>query len=117
MCSLTQLTCVSQLWLSTTTQSSVHTHTTSLHVRVVGDQEAIHVLIRVRHRSQFSPRVYLSLCVSHNNAAFVQTTLYLVLRLIVLVLISGLLHPINFGLSQFPCHHDNRGLDAIVCGL
>ena len=54
MCSLTQLTCVSRLWPSTTTQSSVHTHAvahdvvfpitsqilepmhTSLHVRVVG---------------------------------------------------------------------------------
>ena len=30
----------------------------SLHVRVVGDQGAIHVLIRVRHRSQSSPRVF-----------------------------------------------------------
>ena len=35
-----------------------HTHTTSLHVRVVGDQDAIHVLIRVSHRSRSSPRVF-----------------------------------------------------------
>ena len=58
MCSLTQLTCGSQLWPSTTSQSSTHTHSTSLHVRVVGDQGAIHVLIRVRHRSRSSPRVF-----------------------------------------------------------
>ena len=97
---------------------------TSLHVRVVGDQDAIHVLIRVHHRCRSSPRVSLSLCVSHNNAEFLQTTLGLVLRLVDLVLVSGLLcllhHPINFGLRQFPFHHDtldDRGLDAIVCGL
>ena len=47
----------------------------------------------------------------------------LVLRLVDLVLISGLLcivhHPINFGLRQFPFHHDtltDPGLDAIVYG-
>ena len=87
MCSLTQLTCVSQLWPSTMTQSSVHTHphTTSLHVRVVGDQHAIHVLLRVRYCSQSPPRVSLSLCVSHNNKEFIQTTLGLVLRLVDLV--------------------------------
>ena len=87
-----------------------HTHSTSLHVRFVGDQDAIHVLIRVRHRSQSSPRFSLSLCVSHNNVEFLQTTLGLVLRLIDLVLISGLLchlhNPINFGLRQFPFHPD-----------
>ena len=101
-----------------------HTHTTSLHVRVVSDQDVIHVLIRVRHRSRSSPRVSLSLCVSHNNAEFLQTALGLVLRLIDLVLISGLLcllhHPVNFRLRQFPFHHDtltDRGLDATVCGL
>ena len=81
-----------------------HTHTTSLHVRVVGDQDAIRVLIRVRHRPQSSPRVFLSLCVSHKNAEFLQITLGLVLRLVDLVLVSGLLcllhHPINFGLSN-----------------
>ena len=52
--------------------ASSHTHTTSLHVRVVGVQDAIHVLIRVRHRSQSSPRVSLNLCVSHNNAEFLK---------------------------------------------
>ena len=124
MCSLTQLTCVSQLWPSTTTQSSVHTHTATLHVRIVGGQDAIHVLIRVGHPSQSSPRVSLNLCVSHNNAEFLQTTLGLVLRLVDLVLVSALLyllhHPINFGLRHFPFHYDtltNRGLDKIVCGL
>ena len=91
---------------------------TPLHVRVVGDQEAIHVLIRVRHRSRSSPRIFLSLCVSHNDAEFLQTTLGLVLRLVDLVLVSGLLcllhHPINFGLSDTLA---DRGLDAVVCGL
>ena len=102
-----------------------HTLSTSLHVIVVGDQDAIHVLIRVRHRSRSSPRVFpQSVCVSHNNAEFLQTTLGLVLLLVDLVLVSGLLcllhHPINIGLRQFPFHHDtlgDRGLDAIVCGL
>ena len=96
----------------------------SLRVNVVGDQHAIRVLIRARHRSRSSPRVPHSLCVSHKNAEFLQTTLGLVLRLVDLVLISGLLcllhHPINFGLRQFPFHHDtldDRGLDAFVCGL
>ena len=81
-----------------------HTHTTSLHVRVVGDQDAIHILIRVRHRSRFSPRVSLCLCVSDKNAEFLQITLGLVLRLVELVTISGLLcflhHPNNFGFEM-----------------
>ena len=70
------------------------------------------------------PRLFPSVCASHNNAEFIQTALGLLLRLIDLVLISGLLclldHPINFGLKQFPFHNDtltDRGLDAIVCGL
>ena len=71
-----------------------HTHITSLHVRIVGDQDAIHVLIRVRLRSRSSLRVSLSLCVSHNDAEFLQTTLGLVLRLVDLVLISGLSLPL-----------------------
>ena len=38
-----------------------HTHNTvSLHMRVVGDQDAIHVLIRIRHRSQSSRSTQLS---------------------------------------------------------
>ena len=78
----------------------------SLHVRVVGDQDAC-------PRPCPSP---LSIYPegfpqsAHNNAEFLQITLDLVLRLIDLVLISGLLcllhHPINFGLRQFPFHHD-----------
>ena len=109
MCSLTQLTCVSQLWPSTTTHSSVHTH---ILLRFTCESSVI------RMRSMYSsvsvtaldlPREFsLSLCVSHNNAEFLQTTLGLVLRLVDLVLISGLLcilhHPINFGLRQFPFH-------------
>ena len=40
---------------------------TSLHVRVVGDQDAIHVLIRVRQRSPSSPKVFPhSVCVFHS---------------------------------------------------
>ena len=60
----------------------------------------------------------LSLCVSHFHAEFLITTLGLVLRLVDLVLISGLLcllhHPINFGLRQFPFHHDT--LTGLIVG-
>ena len=42
-----------------------HTHTALLHVRVVGDQDAIHVLIRVRHRSPIFPEGFPSVGVFH----------------------------------------------------
>ena len=126
MCSLTQLTCMSQLWPSTTTQSSVHTHTDYFASRESrrwsGCDPCPHPC--PSPLSIFPRGFSLSLCVSHNIAKILQTTFVLVLRLVDLVLVSGILcllhHPINFGLRQFPFHRDtltDRGLDAIVCGL
>ena len=83
---------------------------TPLHVRVVGDQDAIHVL-SVSVTALNLPLRFPSVCVSHNNAEFLQISLGLVLRLVD--------HPINFGKRQF-LHHDtldDRGLDSVVCGL
>ena len=78
----------------------------SLYMKVVGDKDANHVFIRVRHRSRTSPWVPFSLCVAHGNAEFLQTVFGLVLRLVGLILISVrlcLLHRlINFGLRQLP---------------
>ena len=109
MCSSTQLSCGPQLWPSTTI-ASVHTHTPihdgeyahtaspkrtrqgngtsrlqlsnniQLHVRVVGDQNANRVLIRVRHCSRTSPWIPFGRCVAHGNAEFLQAIQFLGVR-------------------------------------
>ena len=65
--------------------------TFSLHMRDVGDLDANHVLIRVRHRSRTSTWVPFNQCAAHGNAEFFQTILGLVLRFVGLILISVLL--------------------------
>ena len=66
-------------------------HNIQLRVRAVGDQDAIHVLLRVRHRSRTSPWVPFSQCVAHGNAEVLQTILGTVLRPVGLILIWVLL--------------------------
>ena len=81
-------------------------HNVQLRLRVVGDQNANHVLIRVRHRIRASPRVSFSEGVPSGKAVVLQTILGLVLRLVDLILISVFLcllhHPTKFGLRQLP---------------
>ena len=69
-------------------------HNVQLRLRVVHDQNADHVLIRVRHRSRTSPRVSFSKCVAHGKAVVLQTILGLVLRLVGLIIISVLSLPL-----------------------